>query len=472
MFRIGLRTVKTAVAILLCLVIFIVLKAFEFIPGVDSDFAITWFNPFFAGLATAYSMQSSRTKSIELAKNRCLASIIGGLIGILLIYLFELCGGKWPSLPEINLESLNFILPYLLIAIFAVLVIFVGNLLKQPQVIFVALLTFLSVTVNPGTTVPNWEFQFGINRILSTIVGVLIALGVNFMHLPHRYKNKDILFCIGMEGILKDDSSLFRGYLEYKFQCFKEEGINYTFFTTRTPSTFMDLAKRYELKNPIVCMSGAALYDPLNSHYMATEGFNVLESDEIRGFFKTYNITPFINKIVNDQHYIYAYGIDNEAELLYESLKKNSGYCNYLKEDLPLGNEVLYFLLLEEETKVDELVLALNKSNLKDKIVIQVYDFLDDWVKDRKLKYIKLYSKRIYNLSAFNQYKEENKARIVSVITNDNTYPIVSISDYILTIPSASARILAKADLIIPNDKYETLFKEMHRLYYKKKLNK
>lgn len=467
--KIGLRTIKTAVAILICLFIYILLEAIALLPFVPDNFAITWYNPFFGGLATAYSMQASRAKSIEQAKNRCIASLIGGTVGIVLIFLYQLRGGIWPALIDVSLADWNFLLPYLLIGLCAIVVVILGNLFNQPQAIFVSLLTFLSVTVNPGTTVPNWEFQFGINRILSTIIGVLVALGVNFMHLPHFHKNKKMLFCIGMEGILKNDNDSFRGYLGYKLNSFKEQGLNYTFFTTRTPATFMNIAETYNLKWPIICMSGAALYDPLNKHYLATAPFSVLESNHIRELLKLENVSPFINVIENDVHYIYSEGINNEAEALYEREKKNASYVNYVSGSLANDREVLYFLLLEEANKVDEIIKRLASSELKDKFEVQVYEFLDTATNlDKKLKYVKIYSSKIKELKAFKAFVKENDNYVVSLATDDNAKYLALHSDYVISLPSAAPEVLKRASKIISNASYEQVFKEMASLYYKK----
>ena len=143
-------------------------------------------------------MYPGKKKSLEQAKNRCVASLIGGIIGIILVSIYELIGGKgsWPTLSEMKL--VKFILPYTLTALISIVVVVVGVALKQRPAVFVSILTFLSVTVNPNATISNtWgEWVFGLNRILSTIIGVLVALGVNCFRLPHRDKNKELLLSL------------------------------------------------------------------------------------------------------------------------------------------------------------------------------------------------------------------------------------------------------------------------------------
>ncbi|MDE7094857.1 MAG: HAD hydrolase family protein, partial [Anaeroplasmataceae bacterium] len=305
MKKIGLRTIKTAICVFCCLLVFIILKAFEYIPGVPNNFAYSWYNPFFAGLATAYSVHSSKEASLNQAKNRCVASIIGGGIGILLITVYELCGGNWPNLQSVSLETFNFVIPYLLISIFTVAVVVTGVSLNQHQAVFVAILTFLSVTVNPNINVGHWQWQFGTNRILSTIVGVLIALGVNLFRFPRRFKNKNLLFSVGIDGMLLKDSDRFRGFMQYKMNYLNRIGANVTLFTTRTPTTFMPLLEDVKITHPVICMSGAALYDAKQQHYIATEMIDVETSEEIYQVLKRNHISLFVNQIHEDVLFTY-----------------------------------------------------------------------------------------------------------------------------------------------------------------------
>lgn len=70
--RIGLRNIKTAISVTLCMVIFDI---------INRD------NAFFACIAAVFCMKDTVSSSISMGKNRIIGTIIGGLIGIFLIYL-------------------------------------------------------------------------------------------------------------------------------------------------------------------------------------------------------------------------------------------------------------------------------------------------------------------------------------------------------------------------------------------------
>ena len=229
MAKIGLRNIKTAISVLICLLIYVVIIYFaHFFNGSWSrsfKIATQLYTPFFACLATAYSVSTDKEKSLAQGKLRLTASVIGGLFGMLVVALYQLTGHDWPfqhisatgnpttdasgffqtgwlagdSFTEADITSNflgSFIIP-IIITVFAVIfVIWFCNLIKRPQCSFIAVLTLTAVMTSLGTN----PIIYGPNRILSTVIGILVALGVNLFRLPH-YKNKNNLLIFGVDGI-------------------------------------------------------------------------------------------------------------------------------------------------------------------------------------------------------------------------------------------------------------------------------
>lgn len=462
---VGLRMVKTAVAIFLCLCFYLVLKAFEYIPGCPSDFAYTWFNPFFAGIASAYSIHASKAASLRQAKNRCVASFIGGIIGVGIICIYELFGGEWPNPATVEIDKFNYVLPYILVPIAALVVIIVGVSLHQEPAIFVSILTLLSITISPNTRVPNWEFQFGVNRILSTVIGVLIALGVNLFRLPRRHHNKNLLFCIGIEGILANDDDSFKGFIQYKLNNLNYLGVNVTLFTTRTPTTFMRLLKDVKLNNPVICMSGAALYDPIKLTYLDTCPIPKDVASKVRSAFSKYNITPFINQIENDVLYTYIERIDNYGEAKYFDSKKNASYSNLVVANAP-DIDVLYFLLVEPNFIADKIIEEINNSEYKDSLYVQVYDYYDRNNEHTDLKYVKIYNKEILKLDVLHRYLDSKGLEAVGLTYSPYSNHLLNNCSISVTISKASEEVKRNCTRVVKSNSYDDLFKEIHRIYH------
>ena len=128
----GKRTIKTALAIGLGMLLYIALKSLDVIIKIDgtslykrdSGFRFSdFYSPFFAGIAAAYSLYPSKKESIAQAKNRVVASLLGGLVGMALTIGYGLIGKisnnsffTWPNLGD-KFEPEQYILPYILITL-------------------------------------------------------------------------------------------------------------------------------------------------------------------------------------------------------------------------------------------------------------------------------------------------------------------------------------------------------------------
>lgn len=153
--KIGLRTWKTVVAVFVCFLIDEIRKG-----GL----------PFYAAIAAILCIQKNNRDSLEEAKKREIATIIGGSWGILFLftekYIFSF------SIPLFR---------YFALSIMLIPVIQVSRLLKQEKGTFLMCVIFLCVTVTHGTD--NSPFVFALNRIFDTSIGIFVALCINLS--PH-----------------------------------------------------------------------------------------------------------------------------------------------------------------------------------------------------------------------------------------------------------------------------------------------
>lgn len=493
MFRnIGLRTIKTAISIGFCMLLYILFKTLDTtiqINGVSlyhqtegfrfSDF----YSPFFAGIAAAYSLYPSKKQSIAQAKNRVVASLIGGIVGIVLTIGYGLIGFfskndffTWPNLGD-TFKVEQYIVPYILITLFVFIVIIVGNALDKKAAIFVGILTFISVTINPMGMIVNrynatapflGEAVFGTNRILSTVFGVFISLGVNLFKLPRRHKNDDMVFYIGIGEILREDSESLNGYFKYKLTDAHERGIPCTIFTTRAPMIFMHLLKDVEIGAPICCMSGAAMYDPRADKFIYQEPMDKQISNEFDEFFKNNDIYPFRNYVDDTTHYITIEKTDTYSEL-YFKLKRNVPYSNIIKTAQYEG-DILYYLILDTRENIDKIIDKIVSANLYDKAFIVVSPCYEHFAKDKDLFYLKIYNKNVKELNGLRKYVKENNLRLVSLTSNKESNYLLDKSDIKSTFKNNVSA--TDVDIWLENNTYEELFGQVKKLYYSKKYEK
>lgn len=144
---IGMRTIKTALAVGLCVAVAQALQL-EY--------------PFYAAIAAIISMGNSLTNSLAAGKNRIMGTMAGALIGLL-----------FASIQPNNA---------LLCGLGIVLLFWICNVLKWSASIPIAGIVFMAIMVNLRDQTPLF---YSLNRILDTVIGISIALIVNLVFCPH-----------------------------------------------------------------------------------------------------------------------------------------------------------------------------------------------------------------------------------------------------------------------------------------------
>ncbi|MGG7179401.1 FUSC family protein [Clostridium paraputrificum] len=161
--KIGLRTIKTSIAVFLCLAI---------LPN----------EPFFACLTSVFCIQDTVENSYKMGKNRGIGTIMGALIGLIVMFIFKAV--------TYNIDSvfIKKLIIYIFIALGIIIVIYSNNLfLKMPGAINVACIAFLAVTT---THAFNDPIYYAVNRTFETICGIIIGIAVNVLINPPKSKKE------------------------------------------------------------------------------------------------------------------------------------------------------------------------------------------------------------------------------------------------------------------------------------------
>lgn len=154
---IGMRNIKTAVSVFLCVLISRLLKM-EY--------------PFYAAIASVISTSSSVTDSYIAGRNRMFGTLVGAMIALLCSLISPgnvfLCG------------------------IGIVIVIYICNMLNWNKSVSIACIVFCVIMTNLNGRDP---FEYSFNRILDTLLGIVIAVAVNYILVPPKYVDKIIHQC-------------------------------------------------------------------------------------------------------------------------------------------------------------------------------------------------------------------------------------------------------------------------------------
>lgn len=173
----GMRNIKTAVSVLLCLVVYVL---FPLLAEITNEFDGKFFelltfivnrqDPMFACIAAVVVMQSTVADSVSSGKSRIYGTALGAAAGLLFLL--------------INLSVPVHLLNILLIAIGVVFLIYVCNLLKLQNAVSISVITFLVILISIGQKSP---ILYAVNRLLDTGIGIVISIFVNrYLNFPFR----------------------------------------------------------------------------------------------------------------------------------------------------------------------------------------------------------------------------------------------------------------------------------------------
>lgn len=178
----GMRNIKTAVSVLLCLVVYLL---FPLLAEITNEFDGRFFelltfivnrqDPMFACIAAVVVMQSTVADSVSSGKSRIYGTAIGAAAGLLFLLINLSVPVRWLNI--------------LLIAIGVVFLIYVCNLLKLQNAVSISVITFLVILISIGQKSP---FTYAVNRLLDTGIGIVISIFVNrYLNFPIKKKKAD-----------------------------------------------------------------------------------------------------------------------------------------------------------------------------------------------------------------------------------------------------------------------------------------
>ncbi len=159
-FKIGMRTIKTALAVGVCLELFFLLNIGENINGVQ------------AALAATICMKSSLQQTLKTGLDRTLGTIIGAFFGILFLMLQSLIPRE---------------LFVLIATAGVVVVIYLCNIFKLQMSVTISVVVYVSILVTQHTVTP---LEYGAARLGETVFGIFVAFVINKFFDPKYIKAK------------------------------------------------------------------------------------------------------------------------------------------------------------------------------------------------------------------------------------------------------------------------------------------
>ena len=157
--HIGFRMIKTVIAVFICAIL-------GWVRGEPA---------FFAMIAAVACMQNTTGKTVEIAFNQVLGTVIGALFGLAAIYIELLAGLQQQQMMPVY---------YLIVSVMLIPVIVVTLWIKKPSISSFSCVVFLSVAVTQLGAESPWIYA--LQRTFDIFLGVVVAFLVNLL-LPNHF---------------------------------------------------------------------------------------------------------------------------------------------------------------------------------------------------------------------------------------------------------------------------------------------
>ena len=468
--HIGKRIIKSAITLFLILLIYVVLVLVDNLNGTSLD---DWkaisnmYTPFFAGIAAIYATHRDRKTSINQAKIRSIGSIIGGYFGMVILYVIEFIFLNLLNLAETNIIYL--IIKFAIVSLALIPLIAITVKLKQVDAVFITCLTYLSATVslrNGGMPV----FQFATNRVLSTLIGVGVALLVNTYLFNIKKTNKNVLFVASLENNFLSKEDEMTPFVKYKLNDLYESQIPLTFATTRTPTSFEYIFSGINVNYPMITMNGACRYRLSNKRYSDVYHIDLEYRKQIDELLETCNMNAFVYTI-ND-HILHSYHnvLVNDGEKTFYTHRKNQSAYSFVRGVLPLDLNPTLYIIVDTLDNINNFIDKANEVNLFDNVRYITYLYKKD-INGKDYYYLRIFNKLARKENYVNSIMQEKQLdRLIVSASGRTDLELVKKADLSMCLDIAPSYVKENVDIVLHGDA-SLVVKIFDKIYHSKNVD-
>lgn len=324
----GQRIIKTAAAIFICLIIYM-LQGFH---GSVTSCAVT------ALIVMQPHVEDSRTFALE----RLFGTFLGAAWGLMFLLLMR----TFPALGYYRVGA------YLLMSLFVVLALYSTVVLKRSSTATQVTIVMLGIILAwPNVHSPVTQT---LENFADTIVGTVVAIAVNVFHLPRR-KHPEYLFFVRTMDIVPDRFRQIPSSVHIALENLLRDGAKICLVSRWAPAFIVSQMGLLELNVPMIIMDGAALYDVRENKYLDVFPIPKENADRLRSILAGFGVGCNIYTVNERALSIYTEGPANEAERKEFETMKRSPYRHYADGMYREDDYIVFLRVIDTKEKIREL---------------------------------------------------------------------------------------------------------------------
>lgn len=328
----GQRIIKTAGAVFVCLVIYM-LRGYRGMVGQSIVAAILCMQPY---------AQDTKTFAVD----RIVGTALGGIWALTFLLLMR----------EVPILGTYQILVYLLMAVFVILSIYSTVVIKKSDLAaLVAICLMGTVATYPEVETP---VQQTVTSVVDTAIGTVVAIVVNGLHMPRR-KHPEHLYFVRTMDIVPNRFRQIPSSVNIALDKLYQDGAKICLVSQWAPAFIISQMGLLNVNAPMIIMDGAALYDIRENRYLDVIPIPRENADRLRSILGAFGAGVNLYAVNERTMAIYHDGAVNAEEKREQEAMKRSPFRNYA-DGLPHEEDWIAFMRVIDTTQhIEELAYQL-----------------------------------------------------------------------------------------------------------------
>lgn len=319
----GQRIIKTAVAIFICLV-FYMLQGFHGNVGSSIVTAIICMQPY---------VDDTKTFAFD----RIFGTVLGAVWGLAFLELMK-------AVPALSTYMVGV---YAVMAVFAILAIYSTVVIKKSGIASLVAIVLMSTIV----AYPNVEepLKQTLTNLADTIFGTVVAIGVNVFHLP-RKKHPEYLFFVRTMDLVPSRYNQIPSSVHITLDHLYKDGAKICLVSRWAPAFIISQMGLLNVNAPMIIMDGAALYDIEENKYLDVIPIPKENAERLRKILASFNV-GFNYYTVNERDMVICHdGPVCPEEKREKEAMRRSPYRHYA-DGLPREEDWIAFMRVIDTTE-------------------------------------------------------------------------------------------------------------------------
>ena len=330
----GLRIIKTSIAVFLCLLI----GWLRGLGGQDMSAE--------AAITAIVCMQPYVRDSGEYALNRFSGTLIGSAWGLLFLLIVQ-------AQPALGTNRLAL---YLLMAVGVMLSLYSSVAIRQTEASGLAAIVFICIVIAfPDIEDPLLQ---ALNRFLDVLIGTGVAIAVNVFRLPRR-KNPNLVIFLHEKDLVPDRFSQVGSAVMFRLNYLYNDGARISLITEHAPAFFVMQMSMVKVNTPLIVMDGAAIFDLNEDCYLYMKTIPTDVSADLRTTLDRLGIGYFIYTVHRNKTCIFHHGEFSAGERMVYDRMRRSPYRSYLEGEIYDPREVINYKIIDTKENLARILIEL-----------------------------------------------------------------------------------------------------------------